>query len=307
MTAEIAVVNNKAVVLAADSAATIGTTGKIYRADKLFPLRANEPIGMMVYNDLDFMDIPWETFIKTYAKMASRQMQPTVAVYMSDFLSYASKLVCSGDTQRVDKVEGDDYSGIIIAGFGEDELRPTLMAVRVQNANGDLIHDLEDSSDFELEDLQSIVRPFAQSEMVPRFFDGIDGDLLERVKSLSERRLARFAKDVSKFLPEDKHQVELAVLVKKHAKAYERGLRNHIEKHYSAPIVQMVQSLPKEELAYLAESLVSLMSLKLRVSPAQETVGGPIDVAVISKGDGFVWHKRDAAHRRHQPGDLGKV
>jgi len=25
---------------------------------------------------------------------------------------------------------------------------------------------------------------------------------------------------------------------------------------------------------------------------AEETVGGPIDVAVISKGDGFVWIKR---------------
>jgi len=32
--------------------------------------------------------------------------------------------------------------------------------------------------------------------------------------------------------------------------------------------------------------------LKRRWSLEWETVGGPIDVAVISKGDGFIWIKR---------------
>jgi hypothetical protein len=52
-----------------------------------------------------------------------------------------------------------------------------------------------------------------------------------------------------------------------------------------------VANLPKEELAGMAESLVSLTSFKRRVSHDPETVGGPIDVAVISKGDGFIWIK----------------
>lgn len=42
----------------------------------------------------------------------------------------------------------------------------------------------------------------------------------------------------------------------------------------------------------MAEALVSLTAFKRRVSMDTETVGGPIDVAVISKGDGFVWIKR---------------
>jgi len=42
----------------------------------------------------------------------------------------------------------------------------------------------------------------------------------------------------------------------------------------------------------MAESLVNLTKFKRRVSKEQETVGGPIDVAVITKGDGFVWIKR---------------
>lgn len=42
----------------------------------------------------------------------------------------------------------------------------------------------------------------------------------------------------------------------------------------------------------MAEALVNLTSLKRRVSMEEETVGGPIDVAVISKGDGLIWIKR---------------
>jgi len=50
--------------------------------------------------------------------------------------------------------------------------------------------------------------------------------------------------------------------------------------------------LLKDELAAMAEALVNLTKFKRRVSTARETVGGPIDVAVITKGDGFVWVKR---------------
>jgi hypothetical protein len=50
--------------------------------------------------------------------------------------------------------------------------------------------------------------------------------------------------------------------------------------------------LPVDELAALAETFVSIESLKERVTRHTESVSGPIDVAVISKGDGFIWVKR---------------
>lgn len=42
----------------------------------------------------------------------------------------------------------------------------------------------------------------------------------------------------------------------------------------------------------MAEALVNLTSIKRRVSRGMDTVGGPIDCAVISQADGFVWVKR---------------
>lgn len=54
----------------------------------------------------------------------------------------------------------------------------------------------------------------------------------------------------------------------------------------------MVEFMPKQDLAEFAEALVNLSSLQRRVNSGFETVGGPIDVAVISKSEGLVWVKR---------------
>lgn len=43
----------------------------------------------------------------------------------------------------------------------------------------------------------------------------------------------------------------------------------------------------------MAESLVNLTAFKRRMTSVEaDTVALPIDVAVISKGDGFIWIKR---------------
>ena len=57
-------------------------------------------------------------------------------------------------------------------------------------------------------------------------------------------------------------------------------------------MIQALETLSKDELAKVAESLVNLESFKKRMSLEDETVGGACDVAIISKGDGFIWIKR---------------
>lgn len=64
------------------------------------------------------------------------------------------------------------------------------------------------------------------------------------------------------------------------------------QQEYIIPLMNAVSNLSKEDLAEMAESLIYLTYLKRRITFAEESVGGPVDVAVISKGDGFVWIKR---------------
>lgn len=73
---------------------------------------------------------------------------------------------------------------------------------------------------------------------------------------------------------------------------YQKTLRKYRQEEHIGPIMNAVSYLPKQELAEMAESFVRLVALKRRMSVREvETVGGPIDVAVISKADGFVWIK----------------
>jgi hypothetical protein len=69
-------------------------------------------------------------------------------------------------------------------------------------------------------------------------------------------------------------------------------LKEFIWKEHSTPFRRAVGFLPVDDLAELAESIVSIESLKERVTRQSQSVSGPIDVAVITKGDGFIWIKR---------------
>lgn len=57
-------------------------------------------------------------------------------------------------------------------------------------------------------------------------------------------------------------------------------------------IEKAIKMMPFSELAEIAEVFIRLTQVRRRLSPDSETVGGPIDVAVISKADGFIWIKR---------------
>lgn len=69
-------------------------------------------------------------------------------------------------------------------------------------------------------------------------------------------------------------------------------MNEYIDKNYIQKLVNTISYLSKEDLADMAESLVRMTYLKRRITSEEESVGGPVDVVVITKGDGFVWIKR---------------
>jgi hypothetical protein len=73
---------------------------------------------------------------------------------------------------------------------------------------------------------------------------------------------------------------------------FEDEFRDYRDKNLVQPIMKVVATLPKEEMADMAEALVELTSLRRKVDSPLESVGGPTDVALISKGDGLIWIQR---------------
>ena len=43
--------------------------------------------------------------------------------------------------------------------------------------------------------------------------------------------------------------------------------------------------------ASMAESLIAVTNLQRHITSSEESVGGPVDVAVITRSEGFVWMK----------------
>lgn len=81
-------------------------------------------------------------------------------------------------------------------------------------------------------------------------------------------------------------------LKKAAAESFSDKLATKLVDTHTTPLRRVVGLLPIDELADLAEILISIESLKERVTRTTESVGGPVDVAVISKSDGFIWIKR---------------
>ncbi len=404
MTAEVALLNKTAVALAADSAMTLGRTGKTYPVNKLFALSRYHPVGIMIYNNAMFMDVPWETLIKMHRGSIKRDdPKPTTGHYADDLLKYVcDPKICTkeAETKNLIRIARDTYSsireaaspaiheafndkgrrstraesaairktvekrladlqaagesdsmkgahavriafdnrdkldrciddefrdftlsqslrkslhrvfrlamksnrlsrgnsGIVVAGFGQDEMFPTLVEVTTDGVvGGRLKYAILRHTDIGRNEISATVIPFAQREMVFRFMEGVDPEFHSYLRRSTAHLLYQFGEEVLDALKLS--NPKLLEELQRNAKTladthFDREAREFQRRNFINPVMGVVAHLPKEELAGMAEALVNLTSLKRRVSLEQETVGGPIDVAVISKGDGFVWIKR---------------
>jgi hypothetical protein len=92
MTAEIAIANRQAVILAADSALTIGRERVWKHANKIFSLGPSHDIGIMIYNAGDFLGIPWEVVIKEFRSHCSNSSYATLRQCSAAFKHFLSDL-----------------------------------------------------------------------------------------------------------------------------------------------------------------------------------------------------------------------
>jgi hypothetical protein len=216
----------------------------------------------------------------------------------ADQLQHAGSLIlCKRFARR-------DYSGVVIAGYGEKDVFPTLLAYECECVINNKLRYIETNHvkiGTSGETVVASVVPFAQREMVNRFMEGVDPKYREAVEAyvstlLSQGYPNRIAEALAgKISPELQESVrkELIELGNKLARDFTKGLEDYRQAQFIGPVIDSVASLPKDELAAMAESLVNLTAFKRRMTSVEtDTVALPIDVAVISKGDGFIWIKR---------------
>jgi hypothetical protein len=199
--------------------------------------------------------------------------------------------------QTVTKEFYQYYSGLIFVGYGENEIYPQLIPVHISFVLDEKLRFfVDDSMRAHINSKNNaIIRPFAQIDVINTILAGIDPELDFYYMDNFQKFLNKYNQLLAKQV-EGKSE-ELAEVIS--GLSTEGVLKEYIDENrkirqdkYIFPLLDAVASLSKEDLAEMAESLIYLTYLKRRITFKEESVGGPVDVALITKGDGFIWIKR---------------
>ena len=186
-------------------------------------------------------------------------------------------------------------TGLVFAGYGDNEIFPSIYNCSVGAViNGLLAKVVKCASKITKNNLSGIC-PFAQTDVMHTILDGVAPKMLQVYIQSLEKTFAKVKESLASIL--DATHADLATKIRNLDVApfgaeFLKMSRSTQMREYTGPFIGSVATLEKEDLADFAESLITLTSLKRKVSFEQETVGGPVDVMVISKGDGIIWMKK---------------
>lgn len=189
-------------------------------------------------------------------------------------------------------------TGLVFVGYGEDDIYPSLFPINVSIAIDNNLRYYEDKSTIiDEHKCDASICPFAQVDVIQTIIRGINPVFYNITSEVISKSVEAYSGEIVKLIKSKEGNEDIAKIISNFDiddvshKMIEQ-IQDAIFSKYSSPLINTVSSLDKEDMANMAESFISLTSLVRRMSPHEETVGGPVDVAVISKGDGFIWINR---------------
>jgi hypothetical protein len=191
------------------------------------------------------------------------------------------------------EVYGFNFSGLVFVGYGKEELYPACEAVRVAEVVNGQVRQASESSTTITNAKPAAILPFAQTDVIDTIIRGVAPD----VQRFYQQTFAELLPKYNEALAVSLDQPDLASKLRQFdpapfIKEFKESVKKYIDKDYQDQMIQTTALLAKDDLAEMAESLIHLTFLKRRFMSQEESVGGPVDVAVISKGEGFIWIKQ---------------
>ena len=188
--------------------------------------------------------------------------------------------------------ETNNYMGLFFACYGHCDAFPKFTHIELYRVVGGkikyrLVENYEESNN------HAQIVPLAQPDVILTFCKGISNRFInyipQKVESIINSKIDALP---DTFTIDQKNALKTSLSSSKAEIA--SAINTTIQNDNVKPILDSVQLIPLPEMGFLAESLVNITSLKrtFAIDGNQQTVGGPTDVAVMSKGDGFVWIKR---------------
>jgi hypothetical protein len=187
----------------------------------------------------------------------------------------------------------EHYTGVVFAGFGGREKFPSMRSYLSSSVVLGILKRKQDRRADMSADGGPVVQPFAQDRMIRTFLTGVDpylrmfmfGETLKLSMNIVTDVIGRapISEQQRQSLFRDYSENNMGFSLKEFFKAID----SYQHQVHTYPIYRAIGSLPKRELGETAASLIKLNSFQQKVMHSIETVGGPIDVAVITRNGGL--------------------
>lgn len=198
----------------------------------------------------------------------------------------------------------EDVAGLVFAGFGAEERYPALVTYYVSAVVCGIVKRALAGADSVNNEQRSQLRIFADSSATTAFIRGIDSNLENWVYGNVQMMMHRLAGQLIEAFPNiDPAQKQAArdkflhELGPRHFEAFYRTVAEYQQRIFINPVFHVLDVATKSELAQTARQLVELNVFKKRIMAQKETVGGHVDVAIISRDDGFQWASKGGVER----------
>ena len=234
----------------------------------------------------------YTTYIEsTYYKSIEEHIASNFSWLTAEQTQTLAKKVCSLYDSNFFR---NGFVGMSFAGYGKEEIFPQMLHLEVSGIIDKKLRYIEKEYVSIDENNESSIVPLAQTDVMQTFLFGINDGFLQKIATEVPRQItSKMASIDNDCFAEGKKNTVI-----KELNESTKNILNEIVKkaneEYMNPIRQSVATLPIEELSLFAESMINITSVRRKVAFDGNigTVGGPIDVAIISKNDGFIWMKR---------------
>ena len=190
------------------------------------------------------------------------------------------------------------YTGLIFVGYGNDEIYPSLQSLNVSiGIDNHLKYYYKEKAVISEHGNSAVIIPFAQIDVTQTIISGINPSFQTIISNVIDKSFKSYSNMITGIIDKRSGNEDLSSAIKgldldKIIQSITSQITSEMKTSYTDPLLNTVINLDKEDMANMAESFIALTSLVRRMQPGEETVGGPVDVAVISKGDGFIWINR---------------
>lgn len=323
MTAIVGILNKKGIAIAADSAVTFTNADKsvvkneegeeitlyqdkvINSGDKMLRLKDKQSVAVMIVNNAELVQFPWDIIVRWYRKQKDDSGFPNFQDYIEDFMSFVNSKVVKPFIKENYIFDNSYKTYLVFAGYGEAEPYPSICECEVTGIKRGKIQYTKPYDIISISD-----------EMESRIYAGGQDDIIEAIKyGIQDQRIDDICKRLS----------ALVIKLLKSRKMYKDAPNLHLDlidqnviyqeaeeiiiksarEHYQQQL-RLIKGYNLQEMACLAENLIKATELHRKITFQQESVGGLIDLAIITKNDGFQWLNRKSWYEPSKGGQYGK-